>query len=97
MARNSIQTGGYRFKCADDGPNRGVWTNREKAQEQQRRAAAQSAAASAAEANMAAAIAGITGDASLSTEQKRARLRLLRPSGYSDNEWKMIRDAEAAL
>jgi hypothetical protein len=75
----------------------GVWTYSERAAEAARRKAAQQAAASAALAEMEAWIAAIVDDPELTAQQKRTRLRVLQPSGYSPRERTMIAEAEEAL
>jgi|SRR5215211_3610492 len=91
------QTGGYRFVDAHDGPNKGVWTGAERGAEASRRGSRQASAKAAAETDLQSRINAIVQDSSLSSAQKIAQLGLLRTSGYSDAEPRMIEQAKAAL
>ncbi len=92
MARREANYGGYGFIDSGDKAG-GVWTPRERRVVATRRQAAELEAAAIAESEMAAAIAEIVEDGTLSAEEKRYRLSLLRAGGYSEAEFKMLQDA----
>jgi len=93
--RKSGGRGGYHFEDAGDKAG-GVWTPEMRAEEFARRRDADAAAAATAEANMQAAIGAINGDDTLTQQQKVSRLGTLTASGYSEREFTMLWDAQAA-
>lgn len=93
MNREKIDTGGYRFEDAG-GKSRGVWTPAERARESLRRSAAQAEAATAALAQTEQRIAEIRADASKTDQEKLQALRRLTASGYSDEEFAVLRAAQ---
>ena len=93
MRRGQGDTGGYAFRDSGDGQG-GVWTDSKKAAEAARRKESQAEKAEEALADMEAKIQAIQTDESLSLHEKKRRLNLLTASGYSDAEFRLLREAQ---
>lgn len=87
------RTNGYGFKDAGD-KRHGVWTSNEEASESARRMAAQEEAATAALAETQVKIDAIRADATLTDQGKLHALRMLTASGYSNEEFRVLRAAQ---